>query len=67
LVITLAGPGTMPVGPEVWAGTEVGLPPGAPGGLSDVLAPSTVNADDAVLSVAKVLATFPVAKVLVAG
>ena len=66
LVMTLAGPQTWPMGPEVWADTEVVLPAGAPDGLRDVFTGSTVDADGGGLSVARVLAGFPVA-VLVAG
>jgi (1->4)-alpha-D-glucan 1-alpha-D-glucosylmutase len=66
LVMTLAGPQTWPMGPEVWADTEVVLPAGAPDGLRDVFTGSTVDAGGSGLLVARVLAGFPVA-VLVAG
>ncbi|HEX3841734.1 MAG TPA: malto-oligosyltrehalose synthase [Acidimicrobiales bacterium] len=66
LTFTLSGPGVLPVGPEVWGDTEVGLPPGAPDALGDVLTSTAVGAVDGRLSVARVLAAFPVA-VLVPG
>jgi malto-oligosyltrehalose synthase len=66
LVLTLAGPQTWPMGPEVWADTEVVLPADAPDRLRNVFTGSTVDAGGDGLSVVRVLEGFPVA-VLVAG
>lgn len=66
LALSLAGPGVLPVGPQVWGDTEVVLPPGAPEELRDVLTSTSVHAGGGRLSVARGLAGFPVA-VLVAG
>jgi (1->4)-alpha-D-glucan 1-alpha-D-glucosylmutase len=66
LVLSLAGPGALPVGPEVWGDTEVVLPPGAPGEWRNVLTSTSVHTGGGRLSAAGVLADFPVA-VLAAG
>jgi malto-oligosyltrehalose synthase len=66
LALTVAGPGVLPVGPGVWGDTQVVLPPGAPDEWRDVLTSTSVHAGAGRLSLARVLADFPVA-VLVAG
>jgi (1->4)-alpha-D-glucan 1-alpha-D-glucosylmutase len=67
LVRSLAGPGRMPVGGDVWGDTRVSVPAGAPDHLTDALAGTGVEVAAApgegrrAIAVGSALATLPVA------
>jgi (1->4)-alpha-D-glucan 1-alpha-D-glucosylmutase len=61
LVLSLAGSGRFPVGPDLWAGTTVQLPAGAPTRLVDVVTDAPTAAPGGVLGLDAALAEFPVA------
>lgn len=67
LVLGLAGPGSFPIGPDLWAGTSVELPTGTGGNgsrLVDELTGSVVPTPSGVLQVGQALGEFPVAVLL---
>jgi (1->4)-alpha-D-glucan 1-alpha-D-glucosylmutase len=59
LPLGVAGPGRMPIGPDVWQGTSVILPDDAPRRLIDVLTGSEVSRRGGRLVVGHLLSTLP--------
>jgi malto-oligosyltrehalose synthase len=57
----LVGPGSWPVGPEVWGRTALALPASAPEGWRDVFTGEAVVAPGSALDVGHALERFPVA------